>query len=80
MIRPREILLHGLMDELRPLVQDLRKRGWPVEVRADASDGGLMLSVEVRLDHMPVPVEATGGSKDSYAANGHHPSQEPEVS
>jgi hypothetical protein len=56
--RPRLVLLEAAVEEVRPIVEKLRAAGWPTEIVAVNEPEFFGVRVEIRLDGIPVPVEA----------------------
>lgn len=62
MNRPRDALLQAVTDDLRPLVEKMRRWGWPAEIRVETDgteDGRCEVLVSIRLDGVRVPIESS---------------------
>jgi hypothetical protein len=68
--RPREVLMAALIEDARPLVDDLRRKGWPVEVIAVAESDFVGIRFQVDLLGMHEPIETTTGEGDHGGASG----------
>lgn len=44
-----EVLVRAAVEDLRPLVDAMRAKGWPVEVRADEVDGKVTVSAIITI-------------------------------
>jgi hypothetical protein len=63
MNRPRELLLHGLLEDLKPRVNQLRELGWPANVRVEIgrNQGTTVVVVEIDLGPgLDIPIESVG--------------------
>ena len=49
-----EILVKGAMDDLTPLIESMRAKGWPVEVRADGDPSTGIYTVTAIVTIVPV--------------------------
>lgn len=59
--RVREVLLRACAEDVQYHVEKIRSIGWPAEVIAVNDEDFFGLRIEIRLDQVPVPVEAVNG-------------------